>query len=68
MPLENECLHQMLLNSGNKANSCHCKYNSIIENINRGTSCPMIWKLSHTKMKRQTDNKYLDISFIYHWV
>jgi hypothetical protein len=39
MPLENECLHHMLLNSGNKANSSHCKYNSIIENFNRGTSC-----------------------------
>jgi hypothetical protein len=64
MPLENECLHQMLLNSEYKVNSFHCKYNSIIENLNRGTSFPMIKELSHTKMIRQTDNEHLDISFI----
>jgi hypothetical protein len=33
-----------------------------------GTSCPMIWKLSHIKITRQTNNEHLNISFIYHWV
>jgi hypothetical protein len=37
MPLGNKCLHQMLLNSGYKAHSCHCKYNSIIETLDWGT-------------------------------
>ena len=46
--------------------SCHCKYMCIIENHQRGTPCPMIWKNPHIKMTRQADNEHLSNLLIYH--
>jgi hypothetical protein len=39
----------MLLDLESQASSCHCKYISIIENRQRGTSCPMTWNKPTSK-------------------
>jgi hypothetical protein len=56
----------MLLDLESQASSYHCKYTRIIENRQRGTSVSDDMEQAHIKMTGQTDNEYLDISFIYH--
>jgi hypothetical protein len=43
------------------------QFTCIIENHQRDTSLPDDMEQAHIKMKGQTGNEYLSISFIYHW-
>jgi hypothetical protein len=67
MSLEYEYLNRMLLDLGPKQVLVIISIH-VSSRMPTGTSCLMIWKLSHIKMTRQTDSEQLDISFIYHWV
>jgi hypothetical protein len=65
-PVKYKYPNLMLLDLRSQASSCHCKYTYIIENRQRGTSLPNDMEQAHIEMTGQTDNKHLDISFIYH--